>query len=515
MADVKISGLPASTTPLAGTEVLPIVQGGQTRQVSVANLTAGRAVSATDLTLTGVATVPAGTAAAPSITTTGDTNTGIFFPAADTIAFTEGGVEAMRINSSGNVGIGTTSPVVKLDIYGTGGALSAVNPPLQVWDTTALAANIGGGIAFGGNYTGTTKTNWAGIAGLKDNATDNNYSGYLAFYTRTNGSGNAERMRIDSAGNVGIGVTPNAWDTNSKNIQLTAGSIYSYTTAELAVAYNAYYTQGAANWTYKNTNLASRFSQASGEFKWFTAPSGTAGTAITFTESMRLDSSGILGLGVTPSAWGSSYKVLQGPAGYSGSYLTTVLEIGQNAFDASAGVYKYVNSAAASKYSQSGGAHSWSTAPSGTAGNALSWTTSMGLDASGNLTISGATATKASGTTWSNPSDIRLKDNISNYSKGLAELMQINVKEWTYNGKGNTTEGMKGLGVIADEVMKVLPNTVDNYQVKLNVDDEDETDVKKFDATEITWLMLNSIKEQQAIIADLKANFESYVASHP
>ena len=52
MADTKISGLPASTTPLAGTEVLPIVQSGVTRQVSVANLTAGRAISATQLTLT-------------------------------------------------------------------------------------------------------------------------------------------------------------------------------------------------------------------------------------------------------------------------------------------------------------------------------------------------------------------------------------------------------------------------------------------------------------------------------
>lgn len=51
MADTKISALPASTTPLAGTEVLPIVQGGVTRQVSVANLTAGRAISATELTL--------------------------------------------------------------------------------------------------------------------------------------------------------------------------------------------------------------------------------------------------------------------------------------------------------------------------------------------------------------------------------------------------------------------------------------------------------------------------------
>tara|TARA_R110002126_G_scaffold291636_2_gene454656 strand:- start:444 stop:1043 length:600 start_codon:yes stop_codon:yes gene_type:complete len=52
MADSKISALPASSTPLAGTEVLPIVQSSTTKQVSVANLTAGRAISATEITLT-------------------------------------------------------------------------------------------------------------------------------------------------------------------------------------------------------------------------------------------------------------------------------------------------------------------------------------------------------------------------------------------------------------------------------------------------------------------------------
>lgn len=51
MADTKISALPASTTPLAGTEVLPVVQSGTTKQVSVANLTTGRPLSATELTL--------------------------------------------------------------------------------------------------------------------------------------------------------------------------------------------------------------------------------------------------------------------------------------------------------------------------------------------------------------------------------------------------------------------------------------------------------------------------------
>ena len=61
----------------------------------------------------------AGTAALPALTTTGDTNTGIFFPAADTIAFAKGGAEAMRIDSSGNVGIGTTIPSGNFEVSGS------------------------------------------------------------------------------------------------------------------------------------------------------------------------------------------------------------------------------------------------------------------------------------------------------------------------------------------------------------------------------------------------------------
>jgi hypothetical protein len=72
--------------------------------------------SADTLEVSGTVVAGAGTALLPSITTTGDLNTGMWFPAADTIAFSEGGVEALRINSSGNVGIGTSSPDAGLHI---------------------------------------------------------------------------------------------------------------------------------------------------------------------------------------------------------------------------------------------------------------------------------------------------------------------------------------------------------------------------------------------------------------
>ena len=116
-------------------------------------------------------TVPAGSAAAPAITTTGDTNTGIFFPAADTIAFAEGGVEAVRIDSSGNVGIGTSSPSTKLQ----------VNGQTRISDGTT---NIDIVCASTVGYIG-TQTN-------------------APLVLRTN---DTERARIDSSGNLLVGTT--------------------------------------------------------------------------------------------------------------------------------------------------------------------------------------------------------------------------------------------------------------------------------------------------------------------
>jgi hypothetical protein len=107
--------LTASNTP---TLTLTSTGVGTINNMSVGATTASTGAFTT-LSASGVASFADGTVSLPSITNIGDTNTGIFFPAADTIAFTEGGTEVIRINSSGNVGVGTTTPSSKLDVNGT------------------------------------------------------------------------------------------------------------------------------------------------------------------------------------------------------------------------------------------------------------------------------------------------------------------------------------------------------------------------------------------------------------
>jgi hypothetical protein len=151
----------------------------------------------------------AGTAALPAITTTGDTNTGIFFPAADTIAFAEGGVEAMRIDSSGNLGVGTTSP----GVFGVSSknitvANSSGYPYLQLQGSSGN----GGAIDFGD-----TSVRHAEIASLSGSA--------LAFYTNGSNSGNTitERGRFDSSGNFLVGTTSGGNSTVQKSVTENAG----------------------------------------------------------------------------------------------------------------------------------------------------------------------------------------------------------------------------------------------------------------------------------------------------
>ena len=233
MANIQIPNLPAVAS-LSGAELLEAVQSGSSVKVSLNQLNAlfrigpvsfplavdiggtgtttstgtGSVVLSDGPTLVnpilvgpsiGTATFALGSVGAPSITFTGDTNTGIWSPGADTIAFSEGGVEAMRITSTGNVGIGTTSPAAKLDVSaGSSGATGVAGlNTLTVQNSGAagiaiLTTNsVFGSIAFGDPENGA-------IGRIRYNHSDDS----MLFQTNA-----AERMRINSAGNVGIGTT--------------------------------------------------------------------------------------------------------------------------------------------------------------------------------------------------------------------------------------------------------------------------------------------------------------------
>jgi hypothetical protein len=164
------------------------------------NVTGNLSVSG-EVQSTGPIRMQAGTALLPGITPNNNPNTGLYSPSANQLAISVGGTEAMRIDGSRNVGIGTSSPTNRLDVVGSS-AFTGENIRLRLNNTAGTAATLLSGADSGAAFIG---------------AETNSF-----FYFVTN---NVERMRIDaSSGNVGIGTTsPSQRLTVNGNLAFDSG----------------------------------------------------------------------------------------------------------------------------------------------------------------------------------------------------------------------------------------------------------------------------------------------------
>ena len=248
------------------------------------------------LTFDGTNFATTGTASATKFIPTGGsaTGNGMYLPSANTLAWSTNGVETLRLTSAGRLGIGTTSPSDVLGISGGGIRIEGWNA-----DATFIQQQFSAGYfqRVAGDSTNRQLR-------LESNSSDGGTSGSIAFRTSSSGT-LSTTMTLDGAGNLGLSTTPSAsWGGVgaafqvgsfiglNNNVNLGAGDLF----------YNSIRT-ASDSYQYLTAGFASRFQQRDGAFKWFSAASGSAGAAITYTQVMLLDASGNL---TVPAMYGTT-----------------------------------------------------------------------------------------------------------------------------------------------------------------------------------------------------------------
>lgn len=341
------------------------------------------------------------------------------------IAMFTGGSERMRLTSTG-LGIGTSSPAYKLDVNG--------NAHIGTGDSRLIIGDVASANTESVIWLRTGSGKYAYSIAAQSLADE---SLTIARSTTQGGTTfTTASLTLNASGNLGLGVTPSAW-TVFKVMQIGAGfAAASSGTGNARIFSNTYYD---GSYRYVANGTATQFEQ-DGYFAWYTAPSGTAGNAITFSQAMILNASGNLGLGVTPSAWGSSNKVYETTFATSMFGRSDFSAWGRNAYYNSSDVGIYANNGHATLYIQTSGQHQWLNATSGTAGNAISFTQAMTLDASGRLGV-GVTSPS---TTFDVNGTINVRTNGFEFGRISTNNVSSNTGGLTfqYNASGTFTTGM-------------------------------------------------------------------------
>jgi hypothetical protein len=402
----------------------------------------------------------------------------MFFPAADTIAFSEGGVESMRIDSSGNVGIGTSSPVTRLDVVG--GTTTIRGAALFNTSSTAgtgSSAYIRSANAFSSATTPDYTWWFNDQCGVFHPASD-----VIGFSTT-----GTERMRITGAGNVGIGTTT---PESKLNLQVDTAAATIAATPSIVLS-----NRNNTNSTFMAGGLFADFYRdvadpsyaagiwfervpASGNFSSdanIIFGSQANGTSSVPTERMRIASDGSVLVGDTAT----------------GAY-----------FDGNLNVFKSNNIPMCVKIGtvSAWNISCWSTPTSGD-NQFLVFGTEGTFNSRGSITYNRTAGLTAYNTT----SDQRLKDNIVDASSALSKINSVKIRSFDWKETGNHVD----FGVIAQELIIVAPECVTKGQ------DNDDGTIKNawsVDTSALIPALVKAIQElkttvdaQAVEIAALKA----------
>jgi hypothetical protein len=288
-----------------------------------------------------------------------------------------GGSEVMRIDSSGNVGIGQTSPNVPLEIQ-------SATPAVMLTDSDTGNSGV---IEQDGTdlYYGNSSSSGTHI--FKNNSSNRG---------RPSVNGN-ELMRIDSSGNVGIRATPKAYHSDYKAIDINnSASVMGYTGNNGAWLMENLYYGTDNNWKHKNSDFSALVGMYDGVFNFYNTASGTAGATATLQNRLKIDQSGNVGIGdPSPS---TKLSITAGSA--NGIELNQDSDLASDSarlfFSSSSGGYSIFNTSGSLRFS------------SGATAGSSSGTERMRVDSSGNLLVgktSSGVATAghelfANGTAW-------------------------------------------------------------------------------------------------------------------
>jgi hypothetical protein len=274
--------------------------------------------------------------------------------------------------------------------------------------------------------------------------TSGNYAWAVASNELQAWTAGTKRMVIDASGNVGVGATPSAWGSTPKAVQFPYGcAIANLGAGDVVVTQNAYFDN--PNFKYASTTGvgSSVYRQIDGTHRWSYSASGTAGNNITFTEAMRIDSSGNLLVGATST-------------GYTDSRLVLSLD----------------NST------------KWVTGP----GAGIATRFYVSASSSGGVYLNGTSATS-----WTAISDERFKSELLPIENATEKVVSLRAVTGVLTLDESKT---RKAFLMAQDVLAVLPEAVDTTN----------PEQLGLAYTDVIPLLVAAIQEQQALITQLQAD---------